>query len=417
MKIQKYQRGGLLRLGSGILNAAEFIPVVGDILGMGRSALKRDWAGIGLSAAGLIPGIGNGATAAKAARKGVKAIAHGADAARTANRAADAAKAVNPDSIGWLKKPSGPRAGTFADEIDNAKDAVIARRTTTVKDPIGAHNPGTGQVVVHNPSPNLPARAEDVIVRNPNLPVPSRAGELATVTRNPNLPARTGDLIPIGPSTDIGGWRKHLGQHGWKYGAGAAALLGLGLLNRDRNEGEVSPEIAPVVEGGEVVSPVAQPAAPSQPVVPVTPVQPATPVYVPVESNQPQNENIPAETAVKQPENKIERQLDKLPSQFYNEPKPAIVPVTMQSDLTGVSNRLAKKLDKYNRINRYGNFIKDRQEEYPESRYLNKVERRADRKEERAYNRLSRTAAKQGVNFGINQDESAYIIPLKDNVK
>jgi hypothetical protein len=48
----------------------------------------------------LIPGIGNGATAAKAARKGVKAIAHGADAARTANRATDAARTVNPDSIG-----------------------------------------------------------------------------------------------------------------------------------------------------------------------------------------------------------------------------------------------------------------------------------------------------------------------------
>ena len=37
------------------------------------------------------------------------------------------------------------------------------------------------------------------------------------------------------------------------------------------------------------------------------------------------------------------------------------------------------------------------------------MERRADKKEERAYNRLSKTAAKQGVNFGINQDESAYI--------
>ena len=42
MKIQKYQRGGLLRLGSGLLDAAEFIPVAGDILGMGRSLLRRD---------------------------------------------------------------------------------------------------------------------------------------------------------------------------------------------------------------------------------------------------------------------------------------------------------------------------------------------------------------------------------------
>lgn len=405
MKIQKYQRGGgLLRLGSGLLDAAEFIPVVGDVLGMGRSALKRDWAGIGLSAAGLIPGIGNGATAAKAARKGVKAIAHGADAARTANKAADTVRTVKPDSIGWFKKPE-PRTGTIVDELGDVKDAVLARRTTTVKDPIGAHNPGTGQVIVHNPSPNLPARVEDVVVRNPNLPVPSRAGGLATVTRNPNLPARTGDLIPVGPSTDIGGWRKHLGQHGWKYGAGAAALLGLGLLTRDDDESAASPEAAPVVEGGEVASPVA------------TPVQPATPVYVPIESNQPQKENAPVETTVEQPENKIERPLDKLPSQFYNEPKPSIVPVTMQSDLTGVSGRLAKRLDKYNRVNRYGNFIKDLQEEHPESRYLNRVERRADRKEERAYNRLSKTAAKQGVNFGINQDESAYIIPLKGNAK
>jgi hypothetical protein len=65
---------------------------------------------MGLSAAGLIPGVGNAATAAKTARKGVKAIAHGADAARTAaraadaartaDRAADAARVVDPDSIG-----------------------------------------------------------------------------------------------------------------------------------------------------------------------------------------------------------------------------------------------------------------------------------------------------------------------------
>jgi hypothetical protein len=55
---------------------------------------------MGLSAAGIIPGIGNAATATKAARKGVKAIAHGADAARAADKAADAARVVKPDSIG-----------------------------------------------------------------------------------------------------------------------------------------------------------------------------------------------------------------------------------------------------------------------------------------------------------------------------
>lgn len=187
--------------------------------------------------------------------------------------------------------------------------------------------------------------------------------------------------------------------------------MGLGLLARDNDENEVYPEAVPVVEGGEVVSPV------SQPVQPITPVLPATPVYVPVESDQPQNENAPVENVAERPENKTEQSLDKLPTQFYNNPRPSIVPVTMQSDLAGVSGRLAKRLDKYNRINRYGNFIKDRQEEYPESRYLNRVERRTDKKEERAYNRLSKTAAKQGVNFGINQDESAYIIPLKGNAK
>lgn len=392
MKIQKYQRGGLLRLGSGLLDAAEFIPVVGDILGMGRSALKRDWAGIGLSAAGLIPGIGNGATAAKAARKGVKAIAHGADAARTANRAADTVRTVKPDSIGWFKKPSGSKTDTFADEVADAKDAVFVKRTTTVKDPIGAHNPGTGQVIVHNPSPNLPARAEDVIVRNPNLPVLSRTDELATVTKNPNLPVPV-----IGPSTDIGGWRKHLGQHGWKYGAGAAALLGLGLLTRDKDESEVPSEIVPVTDGGEVVSPVVP--------VPVQPVQPATPVYVPVESES-TTENAPVETV--KPENKTEQSSDKPSSQTSNSP---IVSETTQPEVTVISNRLAKRLDKYNRVNRYGNFIKDRQEEHPDSRYLDRIERRADRKEERAYNRLSKTAARQGVNFGTNQDEFAYIKP------
>ena len=103
MEIQKYQKGrSLARVGGGLLDAAEFIPVVGDVLGMGRSLLKRDWVGLGLSAAGLIPGAGNAATATKAARKGVKAIAHGADAARVA-KSADAARVVKPGSIGWFK--------------------------------------------------------------------------------------------------------------------------------------------------------------------------------------------------------------------------------------------------------------------------------------------------------------------------
>lgn len=393
MEIQKYQKGrNLARLGGGLLDTAEFIPVVGDILGMGRSLLRRDWAGLGLSAAGLIPGVGNAATATKAARKGIKAVARGADAARAVDKTADAARVVKPNSIGWFKKPSGSKTDTFADEVADAKDAVFVKRTTTVKDPIGAHNPGTGQVIVHNPSPNLPARAEDVIVRNPNLPVLSRTDELATVTKNPNLPVPV-----IGPSTDIGGWRKHLGQHGWKYGAGAAALLGLGLLTRDKDESEVPSEIVPVTDGGEVVSPVVP--------VPVQPVQPATPVYVPVESES-TTENAPVETV--KPENKTEQSSDKPSSQTSNSP---IVSETTQPEVTVISNRLAKRLDKYNRVNRYGNFIKDRQEEHPGSRYLDRMERRADRKEERAYNRLSKTAAKQGVNFGTNQDEFAYIKP------
>ena len=43
MEIQKYQKGrNLVRLGGGLLDAAEFIPVAGDILGMGRSLLRRD---------------------------------------------------------------------------------------------------------------------------------------------------------------------------------------------------------------------------------------------------------------------------------------------------------------------------------------------------------------------------------------
>jgi hypothetical protein len=43
MEIQKYQRGrNLARVGGGLLDTAEFIPVVGDILGMGRSLLRRD---------------------------------------------------------------------------------------------------------------------------------------------------------------------------------------------------------------------------------------------------------------------------------------------------------------------------------------------------------------------------------------
>ena len=386
MEIQKYQKGrNLARLGGGLLDTAEFIPVVGDILGMGRSLLKRDWAGLGLSAAGLIPGIGNGATAAKAARKGVKAIAHGADAARVA-KSADAVRIVKPDSIEWFKKPQ-PKTGNIVDDLGDVKDAVFVTRT----------------------SPNLPARTGEMVVRNPNLPVPSRAGGLATVTRNPNLPARTGDLIPVGPSTDIGGWRRHLGQHGWKYGAGAAALLGLGLLNRD--EDEVSPEVVPVTDGGEIIAPVVptQPVAPVPvPVQPVQPVQPATPVYVPVEP-APNTENAPVETV--KPENKTEQSSDKPSSQTNDTSNAPVVLETAQPEVTVISNRLARRLDKYNRVNRYGNFIKDRQEEHPDSRYLDRVERRADRKEERAYNRLSKTAAKQGVNFGTNQDEFAYIKP------
>lgn len=55
---------------------------------------------MGLSAAGLIPGVGNAATATKAARKGIKAVARGADAARAIDKTADAARVVKPNSIG-----------------------------------------------------------------------------------------------------------------------------------------------------------------------------------------------------------------------------------------------------------------------------------------------------------------------------
>lgn len=178
------------------------------------------------------------------------------------------------------------------------------------------------------------------------------------------------------------------------------------MLNR--NNDEVPSEVVPVTDGGEIVSPVVpvQPAAPvPAPVpVPVQPVQPATPVYVPIESGS--NENAPVETV--KPENKTEQPSDKPSSQTSNAP---VVLETAQPEVTVISNRLAKRLDKYNRVNRYGNFIKDRQEEHPGSRYLDRMERRADRKEERAYNRLSKTAARQGVNFGTNQDEFAYIKP------
>lgn len=160
-------------------------------------------------------------------------------------------------------------------------------------------------------------------------------------------------------------------------------------------------EIAPITDGGEIVPPVV-------PVEPVQPVQPATPVYVPIES-KPNNENAPVETV--KPENKTEQSLDKPSSQTNNTSNAPVILESAQPEVTVISNRLAKRLDKYNRVNRYGNFIKDRQEEHPDSRYLDRVERRADRKEERAYNRLSKTAAKQGVNFGMNQDEFAYIKP------
>lgn len=374
MKIQKYQRGGgLLRLGSGLLDTAEFVPVVGDILGMGRSLLRRDWVGMGLSAAGLIPGVGNAATATKAARKGIKAVARGADVARAANKTADAARVVKPNSIGWFKPQ--PKTGNIVDDLGDVKDAVFVTRT----------------------SPNLPARTGEMIVRNPNLPVPSKTGGLATTVHYPDLPKG-------GPSK-WNDWRKYLEQNGWKYGAGAAALLGLGLLNR--NNDEVPSEVVPVTDGGEIVSPVVptQPVVPAPVPVPVQPVQPATPVYVPVEP-APNTENAPVETV--KPENKTEQSSDKPSSQISNSP---IVSETAQPEVAVISNRLAKRLDKYNRVNRYGNFIKDRQEEHPGSRYLDRMERRADRKEERAYNRLSKTAARQGVNFGTNQDEFAYIKP------
>jgi hypothetical protein len=146
------------------------------------------------------------------------------------------------------------------------------------------------------------------------------------------------------------------------------------------------------------------------PVQPVQPTQPVTPVYVPIESES-NNEIAPVETAVKQPKNKTEQSSDKLSSQANVASNSPIILETTQPETMVISNRLAKRLDKYNRVNRYGNFIKDRQEEHPDNRYLNRMEKRTDRKEERAYNKLSKTAAKQGVNFGVDQDEFAYIKP------
>lgn len=164
-------------------------------------------------------------------------------------------------------------------------------------------------------------------------------------------------------------------------------------------------EVVPVTDGGEIIAPV----VPTQPVAPAPiPMQPATPVYVPVEP-APNTENAPVETV--KPENKTEQPSDKPSSQTNDTSNAPVVLETVQPEVAVISNRLAKRLDKYNRVNRYGNFIKDRQEEHPGSRYLDRMERRADRKEERAYNRLSKTAARQGVNFGTNQDEFAYIKP------
>ena len=183
--------------------------------------------------------------------------------------------------------------------------------------------------------------------------------------------------------------------------------MGLGFLNRDKDE--VPSEVAPITDGGEMIPPVV-PVEPIQPVQPVQPVQPATPVYVPIES-EPKNESAPVKTDVKQPEKKTEQSSDKPSSQTNNTSNAPVIMEPAQPEVAVISNRLANRLDKYNRVNRYGNFIKDRQEEHPGSRYLDRVERRADRKEERAYNRLSKTAAKQGVNFETNQDEFAYIKP------
>lgn len=166
-------------------------------------------------------------------------------------------------------------------------------------------------------------------------------------------------------------------------------------------------EVVPVTDGGEIVSPVV-PVQPAAPVPVPVPVQPATPVYVPVEP-APNTENAPVETV--KPENKTEQPSDKPSSQTNNTSNTPVILEPAQPEVAVISNRLAKRLDKYNRVNRYGNFIKDRQEEHPGSRYLDRMERRADRKEERAYNRLSKTAARQGVNFGTNQDEFAYIKP------
>lgn len=124
----------------------------------------------------VVPSYGVGSIIRKGAdlisdvvRKGSDAIRSAAktadaagSAAKTADAASSATKTVTPDSISWYNPKTSPRPGTFADEIDNAKDAVYATGSTTVKNPMVTRNPGSGQMVAHNPSSNLPATVEDV---------------------------------------------------------------------------------------------------------------------------------------------------------------------------------------------------------------------------------------------------------------
>lgn len=175
---EQKHHGLLSSIGHSVLDVAGLIPVVGepaDGVNAAWYAGQGDHLNAGLSAAGMVPLFGWGATAAKAGLKGAKAAEkaeHAEETARHADRWADATHAARTGEAATDagRAASKPRSATVGYTND-----FNYRRTY-----INAHPEAEGKVWVHH------AVEQDVLVKYPGLFTANELHSLENLRGIPN---------------------------------------------------------------------------------------------------------------------------------------------------------------------------------------------------------------------------------------
>ena len=158
-------------LGHGVLDVAGLVPVLGEPAD-GINAIwyeaEGDHLNAGLSAAGMVPFLGWGATGAKLGIKGVKAADEAAAASRAAGETTQAGRAA--DGTASTPAPATRQPASFGSAADSDYRGTF----------FGAHPQLQGQVVVHH------AVEQQVLRRYPDLVSESQMHSLENLRGIPN---------------------------------------------------------------------------------------------------------------------------------------------------------------------------------------------------------------------------------------